>query len=584
MIGGGCIILTIFGPISFFGSSNLGRGLFAALTWLGFAAALLSGPFLTSDCLSIEKREGTLGFLFLSNLRGHDVVLGKLMATSLRAGYALLAILPVLALTITMGGITGAEYWKAALALGNALLISLAAGLLSSAISREAQKALGLTFVLLVTLTAGGPALDSLVGAVTRSQAVPLGSLSSPGYLFVASSSSGGVPFWTAFVVNQVVLAMLLGMTCVVLPRTWQEHGRTAGSSRRNWFRHWSSSASPSRSTRRRLLEANPIMWVVSRERWQARLLWLAAMMLAAAFGEFLSSRVPTPSAINPTGWVVWTTISAGIGLLIYLGVASQASRFLGDARRSGLLELLLATPLNESQIIRGQWMGLLRMFGPPLALCLILQSVGGVLVAHRTQSQISAAFAAKPIAATNSVAGAVSTNLVPLGSSPGVGSVSIVGPGTQLPPPSPWWTLAVAPALGTLTFVADLVALSWVGMWLGLTSRGVNLATLKTLLFVEVIPWLVISFLTVLSMSLVLFPLMLRKSGGPTAGAIQAMTTWMPIVMVAVNSFLSLAKDVAFVLWARDKLFGEMRDRAVVALAPVVPPVPPPIAPVSRG
>src|SRR6185503_7207392 len=75
---------------------NLGGVLFNVLSWFAMAAALFSGLFFTADCLSEEKREGTIGFLFLTDLRGYDVVGGKLLATSLRTFYALLAVLPIL--------------------------------------------------------------------------------------------------------------------------------------------------------------------------------------------------------------------------------------------------------------------------------------------------------------------------------------------------------------------------------------------------------------------------------------------------------------------------------------------------------
>ncbi|HQU46125.1 MAG TPA: hypothetical protein PK867_25150, partial [Pirellulales bacterium] len=42
---------------------------------------------LTADCISSERREGTLGLLFLTDLRGHDVVLGKLVVAGLGAFY-----------------------------------------------------------------------------------------------------------------------------------------------------------------------------------------------------------------------------------------------------------------------------------------------------------------------------------------------------------------------------------------------------------------------------------------------------------------------------------------------------------------
>ena len=130
------------------------------LTWLCLAAGLSAGLFFTSDCLSEEKREGTLGLLFLTDLRGYDVVLGKLLATSLRGFYALLAVLPILAITLFMGGVTGAQYWKSALALVNALFFSLAAGMAVSAVSRDSQKAMMGTLLVLLLLALGGPVAD----------------------------------------------------------------------------------------------------------------------------------------------------------------------------------------------------------------------------------------------------------------------------------------------------------------------------------------------------------------------------------------------------------------------------------------
>ena len=65
----------------------IGQVLFSMLKWLCFAFACASGIFLTADCLSDEKRDGTLGLLFLTDLRGYDVVTGKIMATSLRSAY-----------------------------------------------------------------------------------------------------------------------------------------------------------------------------------------------------------------------------------------------------------------------------------------------------------------------------------------------------------------------------------------------------------------------------------------------------------------------------------------------------------------
>jgi hypothetical protein len=71
---------------------------------------LFAGRRSTADCLSQEKREGTLGLLFLTDLKGYDIVLGKLAATSLNGFYSLLAVFPVMAVPILLGGITPGEF------------------------------------------------------------------------------------------------------------------------------------------------------------------------------------------------------------------------------------------------------------------------------------------------------------------------------------------------------------------------------------------------------------------------------------------------------------------------------------------
>ena len=102
----------------------LGQALFSSQSILGFAYALLIGPFITADSISSEKREGTLGLLFLTDLRSADVVLGKWVAASMAGFYGLMAVLPSLAIPLLFGGVTPGEYGRTALAVINAILFS----------------------------------------------------------------------------------------------------------------------------------------------------------------------------------------------------------------------------------------------------------------------------------------------------------------------------------------------------------------------------------------------------------------------------------------------------------------------------
>src|ERR1039458_9408811 len=144
------------------GAASFPNSLFGVQTACAFGLSLLAGVFLTSDCLSEEKREGTLGLLLLTELRSHDIVLGKFVATSVNALYCLLALLPVTAVPLLLGGVTLGEFWRMALALVNAMFFSLAAGLCVSAFVSDYARALGSTLALVALTAAGLPALAGL--------------------------------------------------------------------------------------------------------------------------------------------------------------------------------------------------------------------------------------------------------------------------------------------------------------------------------------------------------------------------------------------------------------------------------------
>jgi ABC-type transport system involved in multi-copper enzyme maturation permease subunit len=135
--------------------AQVGKQLFTGLALLAFGYALLAGLYFTSDCLSEERREGTLGLLFLTPLKGGDVTLGKMAIHSFHAFYGLLAIFPVLAIPMLLGGVTGTELWRVVLILVNTLFFSLSAGLLVSSVCRLQIKAVGLTATLIIAVTCG---------------------------------------------------------------------------------------------------------------------------------------------------------------------------------------------------------------------------------------------------------------------------------------------------------------------------------------------------------------------------------------------------------------------------------------------
>ena len=194
---------------------------FAALKWIAFVFASCVGIFLTSDSLSEEKRDGTLGLLFLTDLRGFDVVLGKLMSQSLQAFYGFLAALPILALPIMIGGVTGIEFGRSMLVLCNTLFLSLSIGLLVSSMSREVIKAMNaaflLTFLFLVLL----PWADwGWRDGMNRKWTCVL-SIAEPGALFYAAKNLWPQQFWTYIGLQHLLAWSFLQVACLIVPRAW---------------------------------------------------------------------------------------------------------------------------------------------------------------------------------------------------------------------------------------------------------------------------------------------------------------------------------------------------------------------------
>src|SRR5256885_14793366 len=171
-------VLKIFCIFFFFMMKNnppqtIAQVLFGVLTSCATLSAFLSGLRATADCLSGEKREGTLGLLFLTDLRGYDVVIGKMAANSINAFYGILAVLPIFGVPLLMGGITLGEFGRMTLVAINALFFSLSLGICISAFSRSSRKSASMTFLLLLFFSAALPALGGYFMYLTTSTQFP---------------------------------------------------------------------------------------------------------------------------------------------------------------------------------------------------------------------------------------------------------------------------------------------------------------------------------------------------------------------------------------------------------------------------
>src|SRR2546425_8760588 len=107
-----------------------------------FFAIWILVPLSAADCISRERREGTLGLLFLTPLKSADIVIAKGLAHGLRAATLLVAVLPVLTIPFLLGGVSWQHGLTAALTNFSAICWALAAALVSSSGSRSGLRAM----------------------------------------------------------------------------------------------------------------------------------------------------------------------------------------------------------------------------------------------------------------------------------------------------------------------------------------------------------------------------------------------------------------------------------------------------------
>jgi len=418
--------------------AQAGASLFSILSNLAFLACLAAGALLTADCISEEKREGTLGLLFLTDLRGHDVVLGKLAGTSLHAFYMLLGALPVMMIPLLLGGVTTGELFRMTLVLLNTMFFSLAIGLFVSTLNVKQRRTILITTAVLFMV---GLAFH-FMGGVLR----PLSPRWTYQLAFEAEFALRPRSFHLSCLWVHVAAWGFLGWACWLAPRKWQEEKLQPPLAADEAVSLWpvldetTGEALPLGAPP--LRDGNPIKWLADRDGrtpvWMWVTLVLAAMAWLMVHPVFNANRRSIELAM--IGGILFHAV-------LKCWIAWDATlRFAAD-RRCGALEVLLSTPLTVREILHGQLSSLFNLFLKPLMAVVILDLT--ILVSA--------------FQGTGGPAGGV-----------------FMG-----------FSLVVM-----LSFLLDVAAIAVLGMWLGLKTRGASAPLVQTLARVMMVPTVIFALL----------------------------------------------------------------------------------------
>ncbi len=484
---------------------KVGKILFYTLTGGVMFYSWLAGLRFTADCLSEEKREGTLGLLFLTDLRGYDVVVGKLLANSLAVFYCVLAVLPVLAIPLLMGGVEVAEFARLVIAIVNTLFFSLCAGMLASAACSSVRASVSWTLMLLLLVSAGAPVLGMgewwlrhWQGSYRFGFLIP-----SPVFNYFAGVDDfykrGMSTGYIASLVSVHLIAWLfLVLASLIVRRTWQDKPATAeGMQRRGAVQNILEGDAAARNEfRTRLLNKNPFYWLATKPRQRAAWTWTPLVIAAIAWMWGLWKI--GADWLNP-GMYATTAIILGV---IFRGmISAEASRRILEDRKIGAMELLLSTPLTVKEIVRGQRLALQRQFQFPIIVFLI---VGFVLLLAGAGHNDTTANDRKYWIATG--------------------------------------------LLAAIVFITDIAALFWTGMWQGLSVKNPKHAFGGTFVPIVVVPWVMFALVVT---AIQFLPREMRPKLNDGSAPI---ALWFVLCLLA---------DVGFGFWARHQLLTKFRAAA---------------------
>lgn len=121
------------------------------------------------------------------------------------------------------------------------------------------------------------------------------------------------------------------------------------------------------RRHRVKTINKNPIYWLDDRHRFDKSILWTVLLgLITAVFGFWTAAE-------GEIDLYLVVGIGAYLHVLLAEWIGAQAiHRFLSD-RQSGVLELLLVTPMSTADIMRGRMMAMRRHFAWPIGVVLLL-------------------------------------------------------------------------------------------------------------------------------------------------------------------------------------------------------------------
>lgn len=363
---------------------------FSALTFRVFALLQLTlGLFFatvfSASLVTQEKDRKTLILLLMTDLRNHELALGKLLSSLLNVGVLLASSWPVFCFLRLLGGITWEQiFWSQAIA-GAATLAAGSWGCLvafwrDKTFQTLAISVLGVVLYVILTHSLGVAFSTQIAKA---SPYFGLQTVLDP--LRIETSGIIQVSAWPT-VATLLMLSAALSMLTILKMRVWNPSREFHQSATETPATNESDESTPAPPRRHRPVWNQPVIWREMRTRaYGKRMIWIKLSYILIAV------IIAAVSAISNQGTseneLVLGMLSGpsfaflGVGILSLLLTNAQAVTSLTNERDGRTLEILLVTDLRPWEFILGKIGGSLwnakEMILLPLTLVILMATTG---------------------------------------------------------------------------------------------------------------------------------------------------------------------------------------------------------------
>ncbi len=355
-------MMGIQGALAAFGTSRaamVSTQVAATVISFQFLAAQLMAALMLSSSIADELRRGTLGVLLTTPITSSHIVAGKLLGGLLQIVVLCGIGLPALTVLRVLGGLSWEDVFAAFAVTLTAAVFAASLSLLLSTYYRRLFQAVSAGAVVYLALFAGlpfGAACLAEVGALSKPVTLSILDLTNPFRALHAVMPRGaavlppGASRFFSWPVHCLIMAGATAVvTCVSVRRVRRAAmGGRLGTRRKCWpiERLWGAPMAWKEDPCARLFGKRTILIV---------LIALTACILTVATRRVLST---TSLGLYPSYGL------AGLWLVAFLRLAIATAGGIAAEKESGAWPVLLTTPLEAGQILRGKVRAALRRDG----------------------------------------------------------------------------------------------------------------------------------------------------------------------------------------------------------------------------